>query len=119
MSYCERHGVRWTGWRAEHCESCGEVFSGSTAGDKHRVGDHAVFTGPTRRRCLTADEMLAKGMTYLTNAHGTWIWGTGRSRDPLTYSKSLSQDGPGLRTGTPEGDSLALKNEAVTEMEAS
>lgn len=113
MSYCDKHGVRWTGHTAQHCCACGEVFSGETAGNMHRTGDHAVFTGPDRRRCLTADEMLGKGMTYLTNAHGTWIWGTGRSRDPLTYSKSLSQDGPGLRSRRPEGEGPGTARTAV------
>lgn len=100
MSYCEKHGVRWTGTRAEHCESCGEVFSGSTAGDMHRVGDHAVSTGPTRRRCLTRLEMLEKGMEPRVNAHGTEIWTTGARLETPFY---VSQDGPGLRLDTPEG----------------
>lgn len=34
----------------------------------HRVGQHGVKEGPDRRRCLTVDEMLAKGMT--SNRHG-------------------------------------------------
>ena len=90
MSYCDRHGSRWTGLKAQHCCACGETFSGETAGNMHRIGDHAVFTGPNRRRCLTADEMLAKGMTFITNAHGTWIWGTGQAQTGRFW---LSQDG--------------------------
>ena len=116
MSYCDRHGVRWTGTRAEHCESCGETFSGTTAGDMHRTGDHAISHGPNRRRCLTADEMLAKGMTFITNSHGTWIWGTGRGQGQAFW---LAQDGPGLRTEAPEGNHPQAGVASLHEMEAS
>ncbi|AKO60228.2 hypothetical protein MRAK_42 [Propionibacterium phage MrAK] len=39
----------------------------------HRTGDHGVKEGPDRRRCLTVDEMEAKGMTR--NRHGYWTQG--------------------------------------------
>lgn len=115
MSSC-KCGARWTGLKAEHCAACHETFSGTTAGDKHRTGDHAVSTGPTRRRCLTADEMLAKGMTYLTNAHGTWIWGTGQAQTGRFW---LSQDESAGLTATPEGGGPETGIAAVREMEAS
>lgn len=35
-------GKSWGGYRAEHCPSCHETFSGSTAGDAHRRGEHGV-----------------------------------------------------------------------------
>lgn len=68
-----RCGAEWTGLRMEHCTVCHLTFSGTTAGDKHRVGDHAVFVGPDRRRCLTVEEMWAKGMTQ--NKRGVWTNG--------------------------------------------
>lgn len=100
MSHCDRHDAHWQSLKIEHCCSCGATFSGSTAGDKHRVGDHAVSAGPSRRRCLTADEMLARGMTAQENAQGTLIWGTGRALEPRFYA---SRHGLGLRLDTPEG----------------
>lgn len=63
-------GAKWTGHRIEHCTACHETFTGTTAGDKHRTGDHAVSSGPTRRRCLTPPEMRGKGMAQ--NARGQW-----------------------------------------------
>lgn len=57
--------------KQEHCCACCQTFSGTTAGDMHRVGKHHISTGPDRRRCLSVDEMLAKGMTQ--NAHGVWL----------------------------------------------
>ena len=58
------------GGRAEHCTACHETFTGTKAGEMHRRGDCGVKTGPDRRRCLTADEMLDKGMAR--NARGHW-----------------------------------------------
>jgi len=113
MTSCDRHNAHWTGHRTEHCCSCGMTFTGTTAGDKHRTGDHAVFVGPNRRRCLTADEMLAKGMDYTVNAHGTPIWGTGRAQEGSFW---LAPDAPGLRTGAPEGNHPQTGVQAVTEM---
>lgn len=46
--------------KLELCPACGKVFSNTTAGDAHRVGDHGVKEGPMRRRCLTTEEMRAK-----------------------------------------------------------
>lgn len=57
--------------RIEHCAGCHETFTGTSAGDKHRVGDHSVSFGPDRRRCLTVAEMLAKGMAR--NKRGHWM----------------------------------------------
>ncbi|AID18003.1 hypothetical protein ACQ24_gp05 [Propionibacterium phage Pacnes 2012-15] len=39
----------------------------------HRVGDHGVKEGTNRRRCLTVDEMLTKGMQR--NKLGYWTSG--------------------------------------------
>jgi hypothetical protein len=57
----------------EHCTACHETFSGTTAGDRHRVGEHSIPIGPNRRRCLTPDEMRDKGMSQ--NVRG--VWGNG------------------------------------------
>lgn len=62
-----------TGRKPEHCACCHETFTGTTAGDMHRVGKHGVTAGPDRRRCLTPVEMLDKGMT--TDARGYWMTG--------------------------------------------
>lgn len=71
---CQKCGKGWTGLRIEHCTGgCHESFTGTISGDKHRVGDFAVKEGPKRRRCLTPDEMLAKGMAK--NKHGVWTSG--------------------------------------------
>lgn len=66
-------GAKWTGLRIEHCTACHETFTGTTSGDRHRVGDHAIYVGPKRRRCLTPDEMRDKGMAQ--NARGQWTNG--------------------------------------------
>lgn len=76
------HVTNWTcrhchkpihGQRSEHCPVCHETFTGTTAGDMHRRGDHGITTGPNRRRCLTTDEMLDRGMTQ--DSHGRWTTG--------------------------------------------
>lgn len=70
---CRKCGTTWAGLRIEHCTECHETFTGTSSGDRHRVGDHATFTGPDRRRCLTPDEMRDKGMAQ--NARGQWTNG--------------------------------------------
>lgn len=70
---CGRCPATWTGLRIEHCPECHETFTGTGAGDKHRTGDHATYSGPDRRRCRTADEMRTKGMSQ--NARGQWTLG--------------------------------------------
>jgi hypothetical protein len=66
-------GATWTGHRIEHCTVCHETFTGTTAGDKHRTGDHNESTGPDRRRCLSRAEMREKGMAL--NGRGQWTNG--------------------------------------------
>lgn len=70
---CWKCGKTWGGSRTEHCTVCHESFTGSTSGDMHRTGDHAVNEGPDRRRCLTVDEMTGKGM--VRNDRGIWTTG--------------------------------------------
>jgi hypothetical protein len=59
--------------RMEHCPECHQTFTGTSAGDKHRTGKHHIDKGSDRRRCMTVDEMTAKGMTQ--NVRG--VWGSG------------------------------------------
>lgn len=59
------------GGKQELCPECGEVFTGTRAGDKHRTGKHHITSGPHRRRCLSVDEMLEKGMAR--NHLGIWM----------------------------------------------
>jgi len=66
-------GASWTGRRIEHCTECHQTFTGASSGDRHRVGDFNVRTGPKRRRCLSADEMWDRGMEQ--NARGVWTNG--------------------------------------------
>lgn len=60
--------MKLTGAKCQ-CSACGEFFNSVSMFDLHRVGSYATFAKD--RRCLTADEMLAKG--YLKNAAGFWI----------------------------------------------
>jgi hypothetical protein len=53
------------------CRTCGHLFNSTLAFDKHRVGPQVPITQPMQRRCLTPDEMIAKGMSV--NARGFWI----------------------------------------------
>lgn len=57
--------MKLTGQRNE-CPSCELFFNSNAAFDKHRTGDHGKD-----RRCMTVDEMLAKGMAQ--NATGWWV----------------------------------------------
>jgi hypothetical protein len=48
------------------CSGCLTFFNSLRAFEKHRTGKHGVD-----RRCMTPDEMLAKGMSI--NEAGYWI----------------------------------------------
>lgn len=48
------------------CQTCKEYFNSNAPFDKHRTGVHGV-----NRRCLTSEEMIAKGMSL--NDAGFWI----------------------------------------------
>ena len=47
------------------CTGCGAYFNSSRAFEKHRTGAHGVD-----RRCMTAEEMMARGMVL--GADGFW-----------------------------------------------
>lgn len=64
-------GAEWGGFRTSHCTACHQTFNSDAAGDKHRVGEHHLSTGPNRRRCRTEAEMLDLGMSR--NERGHWI----------------------------------------------
>ncbi|WP_233867197.1 hypothetical protein [Paraburkholderia adhaesiva] len=54
------------------CPTCGAFFNSTYAFDAHRTGPFGGAQGePSRRRCLTVDEMRAKGMTL--NQAGFWM----------------------------------------------
>lgn len=74
-------GAQWTGRKIEHCPACHETFTSTAAGDAHRVGDHAIRTGPDRRRCLTVAEMDASKKVH-RNERGQWASGA----EPWAYS---------------------------------
>lgn len=64
--HCQR---RYNGSDASggHCTICHWSFRSMSTGDAHRVGP---FEPPGQRRCLTPEEMTAKGWTC--DEHGTW-----------------------------------------------
>jgi hypothetical protein len=54
------------------CSACGDYFNSTSTFDRHRAGTFAARgTGSHARRCLTADELRAKG--WARNAAGFWI----------------------------------------------
>lgn len=54
-----------TGQRNQ-CRGCNQYFNSNLAFDKHRTGHFGH-----NRRCLTPDEMIAKGMSL--NKRGFWV----------------------------------------------
>jgi hypothetical protein len=48
------------------CTGCGQLFNSSAAFEKHRTGEFG-----RDRRCMTTDEMAAKGMAI--NSDGYWV----------------------------------------------
>lgn len=57
--------MKLTGDRNQ-CPSCGEYFNSTKAFEKHRTGDFGID-----RRCMTREEMLAKGMAI--SGSGYWV----------------------------------------------
>ena len=60
--------MRLTGQRNQ-CQGCKQYFNSNTAFDMHRIGKHGHG-----RRCMTPEEMQAKGISL--NATGFWIGST-------------------------------------------
>ncbi len=74
------------------CKGCGELFNSVYAFDKHRAGSYGVpdpanpgFYLPSKRRCLTVEEMKKTGMDK--NSSGFWV------SEPLGDAK-ISPDHP-------------------------
>jgi len=64
--------MRLSGNRCQ-CTACGEFFNRVSTFDKHRTGRFGVD-----RRCLTTEEMQARGWSL--NAAGFWITAKGNWR---------------------------------------
>lgn len=60
-------GSKWSGVERAHCPSCHKTFNSVYAFDKHRTGTYE----PNTRRCLTTEEMTARGMC--TDSAGYWV----------------------------------------------
>jgi hypothetical protein len=63
--------MKLTGQRCQ-CPTCGQGFNRVSTFDKHRVGE---FAPGNTRRCLSTEEMQAKG--WQVNAAGFWITASG------------------------------------------
>lgn len=70
------------GKRRNQCSGCRVFFNSVTAFDKHRTGDYGVD-----RRCMTVDEMTAKGMSV--NEAGYWI---GSSMERWKHEDDTSEE---------------------------
>lgn len=88
MSTCPFCNKTYSGKGGGHCVGgpyggCCETFGSNSIGDAHRVGafnkdEEGKMVGPPGnrhpwgpRRCLTPDEMRAKGWSL--NKHGAWV----------------------------------------------
>ncbi len=81
-------GRSWAAAGAEHCPACCETFNSQLPGDMHRVGYSWESQGPDRRRCLSVEEMLARGMAK--NSRGLWVsklWDTPSHPDHLAQRR--------------------------------
>lgn len=64
----EHHGA------TSECSECFETFCGERPHALHRLGNHGVYEGPDRRRCLSVAEMAARGFTRC--GRGRWSAGS-------------------------------------------
>jgi len=87
--------------RGDHCRcsgapygGCGEHFNSTYAFDKHRTGPWSA------RRCLSPDEMRAKGM--VRNADGWWL--SSASKRPIPASDAIT----GAAIGSPPSPDSVL-----------
>lgn len=70
--------MRLTGQRNQ-CPGCDRYFNSNTAFEMHRTGKHGVD-----RRCMSPDEMVAKGMSV--NKDGFWI------SEPYTERRKANEE---------------------------
>lgn len=61
--------MKLTGQRNQ-CAACEAYFNSNSAFDEHRTGPFGSPGAPSARRCLSGEEMSAKGMAR--NAAGFW-----------------------------------------------
>ena len=78
----------------DHCQcsgppfgGCGEHFNSTYAFDKHRTGD----PGTLPRRCLSPDEMRAKGMVI---TDGWWVSRMAIPRGHVSLGEAIVLEGP-------------------------
>ena len=64
------------------CQGCKQYFNSTHAFDKHRTGDHGK-----NRRCLTSDEMIAKGM--ILGDDGFW---RGSAMPNMTFNTAMTKE---------------------------
>jgi hypothetical protein len=81
--------IKLTGERNE-CPTCGELFNSNGAFDAHRRGKFGT-SGPEGRRCLTADQMSAKGM--VKTSRGFWARKLRGENAPGGFHVSASSHG--------------------------
>lgn len=98
----------WSGTAIEHCAACCRTFTGTEAGDLHRVGTFE----PLDRRCLSPWEMRTRKKNPLEqNERGHWrkvpTDGKAHWRVAATTKEGLEPES-GV-SGTPQ-DSRPLKN---------
>lgn len=73
------------------CQGCKQYFNSNTSFEVHRTGKHGVD-----RRCMTPDEMKAKGM--LINKAGFWITEESHYRGKDHEGNETQEDSAGGET---------------------
>jgi hypothetical protein len=53
------------------CIGCKQQFNSLGLFERHRVGDHTIWEGNNRRRCLTVEEMQSR--KWEPNKYGKWV----------------------------------------------
>ncbi len=87
------------------CSGCGETFASLGAHKKHRVGGYGgpiylvvdgkqtakvIGRSPSTRRCLTVEEITAKGWTR--NEKGWWLTNDFDARAKAAFSKVIDEE---------------------------
>lgn len=82
--------MKLTGQRNQ-CQGCKKYFNSNTAFEKHRTGIYGES-----RRCMTEEEMLAKGM--ILNKYSFWV-SEAMDRDDINRRKQHGQEDDSVDTG--------------------